>query len=426
MAGGQGFAAGRARRIQSSLASVVRINLTWVVPCGRYHVQFQRLSADKNALSPFPSNPVAPSRPAVKADVMRVSIVVLNYNYARFVAQAIESALAQTCAGVEVVVVDNGSTDESLSVIARYADRVRLVRQPVNIGQGQGYNLGFEAARGDWIVWLDADDLLDPEAMATCLALVDDQTAKVQFALRHIGAEGELLGGITPFLRHAGDVVPLIRRFGHYAGPPGSGNLYRRLAIAPYFPVDPADWPIGTDTVPFITAPFHGRVVDAGPPLGSYRLHQRAASNTPGYTGNYAISMAGEVRLNVGSRDKCLALLRERSGIDVAEPPLTLPSLVRHRILSWRWAPAEHPFPDDRAGPLWHLLRRSLCACPGYTLLGRTLMLLWAAGVLLLPLRMAGALMAIDTLRHRWKALTHRAGPASEPGRIGVRGRHAH
>lgn len=346
-----------------------------------------------------------------KADPMRVSIVVLNYNYARFVAQAIESALAQTCAGVEVIVVDNGSTDDSLAVIARYADRVRVVRQAVNIGQGQGYNLGFAAARGEWIVWLDADDLLDPEAMSACLALVDGQTAKVQFSLRHVDADGAPLGGMTPYLRHAGDVVPLIRRIGHYAGPPGSGNLYRVSAIARYFPVEPADWPIGTDTVPFITAAFHGRVVDAGRVLGSYRLHQRAASNTPGYTGNYRITMAKEVRLNLDSRDRCLALVRARAGIALEPPALTFPAHLRHRIISWRWDSAAHPVPSDRAGRLWQLLRRSLRACPGYTAGGRGLMLAWAACVLWLPRPLAVRLMAVDELRHRWKTLL-RAGHA--------------
>ena len=62
---------------------------------------------------------------------MQVSIVVLNYNYARFVSAAIDSALRQTLppGECEVIVVDNGSTDDSLAVIGRYGDRVRLVRQ---------------------------------------------------------------------------------------------------------------------------------------------------------------------------------------------------------------------------------------------------------------------------------------------------------
>lgn len=339
----------------------------------------------------------------------RVSIVVLNYNYARFVGAAIESALRQTHADLEVIVVDNGSTDDSPAVIRRYEPRVRVVRQPVNIGQGQGYNLGIEAATGEWIVWLDADDLLDEDCIATCLQLADEDTAKVQFPMRHIDGEGRPLGTITPSVRHQGDVRPIIRRFGHYAGPPGSGNLYRRSAVAPYFPVCPADWPICTDTVPFVTAPFHGRVVDAPRPLGSYRLHRKAASNAPGYVGNFSTSMATEVSLNYGARDKTLAMLRDKSGIDVPGPFLTLPSHVRHRIISWRWAPQAHPFAQDDAPQLWRLMRDSLRECPGYSALDRALMLGWATAVLFLPTPLAHRVMAVRHATRFWEGLTHKA-----------------
>jgi glycosyltransferase involved in cell wall biosynthesis len=339
----------------------------------------------------------------------RVSIVVLNYNYARFVGLAIESALRQTHRDVEVIVVDNGSTDASPEVIRPYESRVRLVRQPVNIGQGQGYNLGIEAATGEWIVWLDADDLLDDDCIATCLSLATEHTAKVQFPMRHIDGEGAAMGTVTPSVRHFGDVRPIIRRFGHYAGPPGSGNLYRRSAVAPYFPVCPAEWPICTDTVPFVTAPFHGDVVDTQRPLGSYRLHRRAASNAPGYRGNFSLSMASEVSLNYGARDKTLAMLREKSGIDIPGPFLTLPAHVRHRIISWRWAPQAHPFPKDSATQLWRLMRDSLRACPGYSALDRTLMLGWAAAVLFLPAPLAHRVMEVQHATPFWELLTHKA-----------------
>lgn len=336
---------------------------------------------------------------------MDVTIVILNYNYARFLDQAIGSALRQTHASCEVVVVDNGSTDDSLDVIRRYGRLVRLVRQPINIGQGQGYNLGIEAARGAWVIWLDADDLLDDDAMATCLALAQPDTAKVQFPLRTVDADAQPLGGVVPYLRHQGDVVPLIRRFGHYAGPPGSGNLYRRTAVAPYFPVPPQDWPICTDTVPFVTAPFHGQVIDTGRPLGCYRLHGKSAPNAPGYTGNFSVSMGTEVRLNTASRDRSLELLRTRSGIDIRGPFLTLPTHVRHRIISWRLQPTVHPFADDSAGSLWRLMNESLSACPGYTALERLMMRVWAAGVLFLPGRAAQSLMSTTPTAPIWGRL---------------------
>lgn len=338
---------------------------------------------------------------------MTVSIVILNYNYGRFLAQAIESALRQRADHVEVVVVDNGSTDNSLQVLEPYVDRVRLVRQAVNIGQGQGYNLGFEAARGDWIIWLDADDLLADDCIATCMGLVRPDTAKVQFPLWLVDADARRIGGMTPFLRHDGDVVPIIRRFGHYAGPPGSGNLYRRAAIAPYFPVLPADWPICTDTVPFVTAPFHGRVVDSGRPLGSYRLHGKTSRTVPGYRGNYSVSMGSEVRLNTASRDRTLALLRERSGIDVPGPFLVLPPHVRNRVISWRLARESHPFEGDCAASLRQLMIDSLRECPGYTQIERAMMRVWTSVVLKGPAPLANALMSANRSAFHLDRLIH-------------------
>ena len=345
----------------------------------------------------------------------RVSIVVLNYNYARFVGQAIESALRQTHRDLDVVVVDNGSTDHSLDVIAAYADRIRLVRQAKNIGQGQGYNLGFEAAAGEWILWLDADDLLDPDAVESCLALAQADTAKLQFPMRLIDEHAEPLGGETPYLRHHGDVVPIIRRFGHYAGPPGSGNLYRRSAVAAYFPVPPEQWPICTDTVPFITAPFHGTVADAGRPLGGYRIHAKASRDMPGYQGNYSLTMASEVRLNSGSRDGALALLRERSGIDVPGPFLTLPTHLRHRIISWRFAREAHPHPGDDAHSLRAMMAESLQACPGYSAIERLMMRVWTLGVLHLPLGLASGLVSSTGTLRSWRVLGRRDGARGWP-----------
>ncbi len=336
---------------------------------------------------------------------MLVTVVVLNYNYARFLDQAIDSALGQTHPACEVVVIDNGSTDNSLEVAKRYGDRIRIVQQPVNIGQGQGYNLGFEAARGEWLIWLDADDLLDPDAVAQCLALANPETAKVQFPLRLVDSNARELGGVVPFVRHQGDVQAIIRRFGHYAGPPGSGNLYRRSAVAPYFPVPPLDWPICTDTVPFITAPFHGIVIDTGRPLGSYRLHGKNEPTAPGYTGNFKVSMAAEVRLNIQSRDRSLQLLRQRSGIDVTGPFLTLPPHVRHRIISWRLAPEQHPFAHDNASSLWQLMHQSLKECPGYSTLDRLMMRVWAAGVLFMPTAVAHRLMSTTRSSPTWARL---------------------
>jgi glycosyltransferase involved in cell wall biosynthesis len=90
-----------------------------------------------------------------------VSILINNFNYGRFLGQAIDTALAQSCPSVEVIVVDDGSTDNSRDVIQVYGERIIRVIKP-NGGQASAFNAGFAASKGDWILFLDSDDFLAP------------------------------------------------------------------------------------------------------------------------------------------------------------------------------------------------------------------------------------------------------------------------
>lgn len=94
-----------------------------------------------------------------------VSIVIPCYNYGKYVGAAIESALAQT-KPAEVIVVDDGSTDNSLEVMKQYADKVTIVEQK-NAGVASARNIGVSYASGNLIVCLDADDRLDPRYIET-------------------------------------------------------------------------------------------------------------------------------------------------------------------------------------------------------------------------------------------------------------------
>lgn len=92
-----------------------------------------------------------------------VTVVLTSYNYGRYIAQALESALAQDYPNLEVLVLDNGSTDGSQDIVRSYSDpRIRFVENEVNLGQIGNHNRGVELARGEYVVFLSADDYFLP------------------------------------------------------------------------------------------------------------------------------------------------------------------------------------------------------------------------------------------------------------------------
>jgi len=91
-----------------------------------------------------------------------VSILINNYNYGRFLQQAIDSALNQTYSHFEIIVVDDGSSDNSQEIIMTYGDKIIPIFQE-NGGQASAFNAGFAASRGEVICFLDADDIFSPE-----------------------------------------------------------------------------------------------------------------------------------------------------------------------------------------------------------------------------------------------------------------------
>src|ERR671933_952190 len=103
-----------------------------------------------------------------------VSIAINNYNYARFLPQAIDSALNQTYPNVEVVVVDDGSTDNSREIIASYGSKI-IPGLKENGGQASAFNAGFAASRGDVICFLDSDDAFLPEKVAEVIDAFGDR-----------------------------------------------------------------------------------------------------------------------------------------------------------------------------------------------------------------------------------------------------------
>jgi glycosyltransferase involved in cell wall biosynthesis len=137
-----------------------------------------------------------------------VSVVVPNYNCGRFIADALESVLAQTYPAVEIIVVDDGSSDDSAEVLARYEERIRILRQP-NQGVSAARNYGIRESRGELIAFLDADDLWDREKLAKQLPLfAAADVGLVHCAVEYIDEGGRPLG--TNFTGRRGRVLRAI------------------------------------------------------------------------------------------------------------------------------------------------------------------------------------------------------------------------
>lgn len=114
------------------------------------------------------SSPAAAAESAAATDttVGGVSVVIPAYNYARFVGDAIESAERQSLPPAEIIVVDDGSTDDTPAVLAAFGDRIRVIRQD-NAGLSAARNTGIRAAAHPWVAFLDADDTWEPDFLRT-------------------------------------------------------------------------------------------------------------------------------------------------------------------------------------------------------------------------------------------------------------------
>jgi glycosyltransferase involved in cell wall biosynthesis len=167
------------------------------------------------------------------------TIVVLNYNYGRFVGEAIDSAIEQTCTATEVVVVDDGSTDESLSVIERYSGAVTAHSQS-NAGQAAAINAAFRLSRGRVVIFLDADDTLEPTAAEVATEAMRPGVVQVHWPMTVVDAAGGPTGRLKPeWPLPDGDLRAVVRRDGPgaFGFAATSGNAFDREFLASVLPV---------------------------------------------------------------------------------------------------------------------------------------------------------------------------------------------
>ena len=301
-------------------------------------------------LPPFPPPPPPPGLGHDPA----ISIVITNRDYAAYLPAAIGSALGQREARVEVLVVDDGSTDDSREIIASYGDGVRTLLLD-GAGQKAAFNAALEVVTGDVVLFLDADDALYPGTAAAVAAAFADHpgAARAVFRLDVVDGDGRSSGACVPPaakpLPHGDVRQEVLTHPDDLPWPPTSGNAFAAWALRRVLPMPDDGHRTGADMWLHPLIPLLGPVVALDEPGGLYRLHGANEHGRAQLDVERSRVILRRARIAHGA----LHTLARELGLGPATPRSI--TIAVHRLLSLRLAGAGHPVAGDT-------LRRALGA----------------------------------------------------------------
>jgi glycosyltransferase involved in cell wall biosynthesis len=275
------------------------------------------------------------------------TIVIVNYNYAPFVARAIDSALEQSYGSLEVIVVDDGSTDDSREVISSYGSRIRSLFQD-NGGQGAAYNAGWRAARGDFVLFLDSDDVLMKDAIGRIASAFEAGDAvKVQFYLRQVDRDLKPRDFVLPSYGFSAiEPRKQIVNYGYYVSPPASGNAYRKRFLDEIMPIaDEALYRTAADGYTTGLAGLAGTIASIPEILGLYRIH---GDNMSGEGGIRSVEQLHHMFMRDIIREDSQHEFGDHFNFHfLADRSRFCPGHTKLRLLSRRMRPEAHPIKSD-------------------------------------------------------------------------------
>jgi glycosyltransferase involved in cell wall biosynthesis len=289
--------------------------------------------------------PPFPAPPQKLSAAPRLSIVITNHNYERFLPRALETALGQRDADTEVIVVDDGSTDGSRALLERRGGDVRTILQD-NRGQAAAFNAGLAAVSGEIVLFLDADDELEPDIAADVVRAfaAHPTAARVNFRLAVVDEDGRAAGMTNPPARMplpSGDLRDrILTHPDDLAWPPTSGNAFAAWALDRIFPL-PERERTGGDSWLHTLVPLFGPVIALDRIGGSYRLHGRNAH----FREQFDLARSRIILSRAQPVHERLVDTAERLGYGRAEPRSV--TIAAHRLVSLRLDPASHPFSSD-------------------------------------------------------------------------------
>jgi glycosyltransferase involved in cell wall biosynthesis len=321
-----------------------------------------------------------------------VDIVVDNYNYGRYIAEALASARAQTHPNVRLIVVDDGSTDDSRAVIEAHAGQIDEIVLKENGGQASAINAGLARCRGEVVIFLDADDVLEPHAVATLVEpfAADPALTKAQARMEVIDAEGRRTGVLKPD-RH----LPLPNgdlRAAELAYPfdltwmAMSGNAFRVEALRGLGPIPEVEFRVSADWYMVHLTALIGPVASLERVCSLYRIHG---------ANNYELESAEidvpHLRATIGySRATARELLRiaDERGFPHPKEILSIADLS-NRMISLRLEPDLHPVATDTRFGLVGDAMRALRRRRGVSGAMKAMFAGWFAAMAVAPRRLA-------------------------------------
>jgi glycosyltransferase involved in cell wall biosynthesis len=225
-----------------------------------------------------------------------VSVVISNYNYAEFLPQAIESVQAQTHAPVEIIVVDDGSTDDSRVVLERYP--VHVIHQK-NQGQASALDAGVSAASGEIICLLDADDVWLPHKIERVVAAFNygSDVSWVRHQLELVTADLRPTGALAPAIKRSARMPRSAAHVAERAITVSTSALAFRASVRAVFPLhDGANFRFDADALLVARLGAHYDGWQIAEVLGYYRRHDRQQ-----FTGTADMERMLERQIAVGS-----------------------------------------------------------------------------------------------------------------------------
>lgn len=221
---------------------------------------------------------------APEAGAPTFSVLVATYNQAAYVAETLDTVAAQTCADWELVVVNDGSTDDTEAVVGGWIERFRRARPnrvdfttTPNGGQSAAMEHGFERCRGRYVCLLDSDDRWLPEKLEEVLRVVaaDPGAGMVVHPLYVIDPRGRRTGDVRPMRARLseGDLREQVRRTGRQVAPATSGVVIRADVFRALLPMSTRRFRDAADAHLTLGASLLAPVRAIERPLAEYRMH---------------------------------------------------------------------------------------------------------------------------------------------------------